>query len=595
MRVYHRQMFPGEITWDLDGPDPWPEMFGNPIELWEQFLNEPPSLIAIDTETISVSNRTLLGVGVAISPRESFYITENDPDFPGLMLVLEAHAIKKVYHNAPFDMRVLREWGVDHYNVEDTAIMCRLLNIPAVLEQALDDTRYFGYDEKGYHIQCGSPLRAEDMLYEYGVKRMDQMPPERLAWKCCTDSEATLVLYHHLSRFINTNYPGNYKLERDMIPILEETSQKGVRLDQDRRAELEEYYQREYSFYSMTADGMGFKIGSNYEVGFMIAEAGHFMNLRGGKKQFTVDEKTLRKIHTPPMAMGIAQMTLQYRHVQGMLSRYIRPLEGQDRAYTMMHMDAVTGRVSPGGAGKNNPDRNLANIPKKVEKGVAPPIRSMFVGDDYPDPESGLTHADQKQVELVILAYLSKDPIMQGVFERNEDIHDATERAIWGTSGPNRPIAKIFNFAMIYSYGKVEVVAENVGVPDLAKVAHWINLWMTTYAGAAQWMKQQTIDGVQAGYVETLHGRRLLIPMEQGQEHAENCCINYPIQGTAAECFKLLIQATMPLLDQHRIYIHDEILFNGDVRSQLDTEELQHVSEIRTPVEVEIGRRWSGD
>ncbi len=596
MRVYHRQMFPGEITWDLDGSLPWPELFGNPITLWEQFLSDPPSLIAIDTETISVSDRTLLGVGVAISPRESFYITEDDPDFPGLMLVLEAPKIKKVYHNAPFDMRVLREWGVDHYNVEDTAIMCRLLNIPAVLEQALDDIRYFGYDEKGYHVQCGNPLRAVDMLHEYGVKRMDQMPPERLAWKCCTDSEAALVIYYHLLRFINTNYPGNYKLERDMIPILEETSQKGIKLDQDRREELETYYQRESSFYSTTAEGMGFKIGSNYEVGFMIADAGHFMNLRGGKKQFTVDEKVLHKIHTPPMAMAIAQMTLLYRHNAGMLSKYLRPLKGQARAYTMMHMDAVTGRISPGDAGKNNLDRNLANIPKKVEKGIAPPVRSMFVGDDYPDPESGLTRMDQSQVELRILAHLSKDPVLLAIFaDPLGDIHDATERAIWGTSGPNRLIAKIFNFAMIYSYGKVSVVAENVGVPDLAKVGHWIDLWMTTYSGAARWMKQQTIDGVLAGYVETLHGRRILIPMEQGEEHANNCCINYPIQATAAEIFKMLIQATMPILDQHRVYVHDEIVFNGDMRAQLDTEELQHISEIRTPVEVEIGRRWSGD
>lgn len=177
----------------------------------------------------------------------------------------------------------------------------------------------------------------------------------------------------------------------------------------------------------------------------------------------------------------------------------------------------------------------------------------------------------------------------------NGDIHRATELAIWGTNGPNRLLAKIFNFAMIYSYGKVSVVAENVGVPDLAKVAHWIDLWMTTYSGAARWMKQQTLDGVQAGYVETLHGRRILIPMEQGEEHANNCCINYPIQATAAEIFKMLIQATVSLMDQHRVYVHDEIVFNGDARPQLDVEELQYISEIRTPVEVEIGRRWSGD
>jgi len=580
-RYYHRT---GESLKDTSvseegGPYSY---WDSPQYLWDKFLIEPPSLMAIDTETITAKNRTLLGVAVTISQESSFYITQDDPDFPGLMEVLKAHTLKKIYHNAPFDMRVLREWGVDHYNVEDTAIMCRLLNIPAMLEEA------HGHIVSFDKVRAITPKTAIGMLTEAGVKRMDQLPEKELARKCCVDAEVTLILYNHIASKVS---PSNYKLERDMIPILEETSQKGVKLDQERRQQLEDYYQKEYSFYKATAEGMGFNIGSRFELGYMLAEAGTFLPFTDTSRFLKTDEKTLKKIRTPA-AIGLAQMALLYRHNEGMLTRYLRPLKGATRAYTMMHMDAITGRVSPGSAGSNNPDRNLANIPKKVEKGVAPPIRSMFVGDEF--PLSGLTRMDQSQVELRILAHLSQDPVMLAVSARIDgDIHRSTEEAIWGTNGPNRLVAKIFNFAMIYSYGKVATVAENIGTTDYDKVGRWINLWMSTYQGASRWMQQQIVDGIINGYVETLHGRRIPIPLDQGLEHAENCCINYPIQGTAAEIFKMLIQAVVPLLDEHRIYVHDEIVFNGDVRSQLHIEDLANVSRIRIPVEVQFGQHWA--
>lgn len=544
-------------------------------QLWQQFLTEPPSRIAVDTETVSLQDRFILGVGVAVSPDDAFYITPGDPDFPQMMKVLRDPKIEKDMHNAPYDLRVMRRCNPGLEGVHDTAIMARLACIPATLEEAADWAFFHG----GKIMQVRS---AKGVLTDYGAKGMDDLPPDVLAKKCCTDARATYMLRDFLQDRVDHEY---YEVERAIIPMLETVSRVGIKLDQERRGELEAWYSREFSYYKAIAEGLGFNPGSAFQVGYMLAERGAMLPMTKGKAQLATDDKTLRKIKAKK-AIPLAQLVLLFRRVQKQLSTYILPLAGQDRAYTTMHLDAITGRISGTSAGKDEPDRNLLNITKRADRDKPPHlrIRSMFVPDN-----EWFTLADDSQVEMRILAHLSQDQRILGVFASGGDIHRDTEIAIWGTDGPNRLMAKIFNFAMAYNAG-AETVSDNAEIGNVALVSQWMRQWAETYPQAWAWRLQQIKDGLQAGYVETLYGRRMMLPFEQGEKHAANCAINLPIQGTAADIFKRSLLELKHLLPQFLLPIHDERMWNGRVEVPKGIEDL---SPIHVPVGVKYAERWS--
>ena len=538
-----------------------------PRELWDQVTTEHPHVVAADTETISLSDRTVLGVGVAVSTTDAFYLTADDPEYYKLIQILSNPAIPKVYHNANFDLRVMRSEGVDSSNVHDTAIAARLKGISGVLEEASFYTR----------TEVES---AKSFMTRRGITHMDQADPADIARKCCVDANATLKLYHYLDDVIQSDY---YKVEQQMFHILEQISQRGIKIDAQRNEELDTYYTREVSFYRTLCDNLGFNPASFFEVGYILSERGAFLPMGRGGRYLSTDEKTLNKV-TAPDAVPVAQLVLLFRRDSRSLSTYVKPFEGQERGYTNLHMDAVTGRINGTNAGKHEPDRNLLNITKRSDRHMPDHLRlrSQFI----PDADE-LTMADDSQVEMRILAYLSQDPRMLAVFaDPNGDIHLDTEQEVWGTSGIYRLDAKVFNYAMLYG-GDAATVAENIGTPDVARIQYLMQVWSETYPVAWAWRLEQIRLGTEVGYVETLYGRRMEIPIDQGEKHAANCSINYPIQGTAADIFKrsLIECQDLPIL----LPVHDERVMNGRVVMPSGIED---ISPIHVPVEMKYAERW---
>ena len=547
-------------------------------QLWEQFLSAPPSLIACDTETNNLEERKLIGIGVAISATDSFYITADDPDLERLLNILRSPSIAKVWHNTVFDLRVLRKYYVDCSNVDDTAIMARIIGREASLE-------HWGYDI-GREIYSAKAMMEQWSIKIHGtagkIRNMTDLPQATVALKCLNDCEATYILYHHLKPKVNQAY---YAVERQLIPVLETMSQKGIRLDPQRRDELEVYYTKEVNWSRNECEGkFGFNPASPAQVGMALAKRGNFLPFTRSKTQLATDDATLRKLSDP-----IAQLVLMYRHHAKMLNTYIRPFAGADRAYTSFHTDAITGRTTSTSAGKADPDRNLQNIPKKVElysKGAAPTIRSMFL-PDLGDEE--FTRADDSQIELRVLAHLSRDQRMLSIFlDPRGDLHKDTAIAM----GLSREFAKTFNYAVVYN-ADPWTVADNTGISDVGRVRRYMDIWMKPYPGAARWMELQKLEGMRLGYVESLYGRRLTIPVDKGEKHAQNCCINYPIQTTAGEIFKRQLLAIKfavgPEWERIRLQIHDEGLFTGHVDLPSG---LEHVSPVYTPVNVAYVKHW---
>src|SRR3990172_8156223 len=112
----------------------------NPQEAWTQLCSNPPQEIAVDTEIASFQNRKLLGIGVATGRSEGFYVTAEDARLSQAIQLLSNPHIRKIYHNAPFDLRVLRQYEVDTVNVDDTAVMARLVPYPSA---ALEDVSFW--------------------------------------------------------------------------------------------------------------------------------------------------------------------------------------------------------------------------------------------------------------------------------------------------------------------------------------------------------------------------------------------------------------------------------------------------------------------
>lgn len=524
---------------------------------WNKLLTEPPSLLACDVETVSLSDRRVLGIGVAVSPQHIFYITADDPAFLLMLSLLRDVRITKVWHNAPFDLRVLRKYSPDIYNIADTAIMCRILGKRATLEESTLD---FGI-EGVYGARRLQPEGKIDFskLSEYDV-----------AMKCIRDCFGTYLLYQHMEYLTQQEY---YQTEIQLIPKLEEVSRRGIPIDQEKRQELQNYYQSQRDFLYTIADGYGFNPGSPQQVGYVLAARGNILPFTK-TWQLSTDEKVLRKLKDP-----LAGLVLDYRHHQKMLGTYLKPLEGVERAYTTLHLDAITGRVSGTSAGDSEPDRNLCNIPKKVERGKVASVRSMFHM-----PGGVWDKKDESQAELRILAYLSKDQTMQAVFESGESIHKDTQ----ARTGLDYDTSKIVNYAICYG-ADASTLSDQTGRP-VAECYQWIQQWKAARPQANAWMEEIQREGLRQGYVETLFGRKMPLPLEQGEKHARNCAIDYPIQGTAADIFKRTWLAMgEEAIDQTYLLIHDEWAFDGVQR--LDPG-IADVTPVHIPIEEYSGSTW---
>jgi DNA polymerase-1 len=539
-------------------------------------LSDPPPEVGVDTETPSISDRRLMGVGLGYSATSAIYVTPEEGAFEQVVRIIQPNSIRKIYHNAPFDLRTERLLGPDLDNIDDTAVMARLAMEPsAVLE---DVSWWIKYEELGDR----QTERATVIFDKYGVHSMDKIPAEVVAEKCCKDAIATLLLKWKYQEEIDMVY---YDKQRRLVGILERISRRGIKLDQEVLEQLNNYYTKEVGYYRQLAKGYGFSPSSPQQVGFTLAMRGNFLPLKKPWRQYKTGNEVLR-----PMADPLAQLVILYRHDADMLSRYVRPLLGKDRAYTNLRMEAITGRLNSTGdrskgtgqtglyhdeyTWEDNEDRNLQNVPKNAEVSAAvkhrqvkvPPIRSAFL------PDSGVfTKVDKSQVELRILAHISGDKRMNAVFLADGDLHEDTRQGL----GVSRGLAKIFNYAV--SYGADDrVVAAGIETDNMAMVRKMMEDWDATYPEAAQWFKDSEQFGWDHGYVETLGGRKIRIPWDQGADftgpdgrpkHGKNCCRNYPIQGSAAEdIYEFMLHPdVIKYIEITCLQVHDEEIFDGDV------------------------------
>ncbi|MEG0678109.1 MAG: DNA polymerase, partial [Comamonas sp.] len=297
----------------------------------------------------------------------------------------------------------------------------------------------------------------------------------------------------------------------------------------------------------------------------------------------------------------LPRVILEYRGLTKLRSTYtdklpemVNPDTG--RVHTSYHQSgAATGRLS-------SSDPNLQNIPVRTEDGRR--IRQAFVAP----PGRKLMACDYSQIELRIMAHLSGDEALLNAFRDGLDVHRATAAEVFGVtvdqvSSEQRRYAKVINFGLIYGMSSFGL-AKNLGIETKAAAAY-IDKYFQRYPGVKRYM-EQTVELAHAqGYVETVFGRRLVLPEINGgngprKKAAERAAINAPMQGTAADLIKKAMVAVQARLDAEKpevlviMQVHDELVFElpagdeGWIRSEIPRLMAQ-VAELQVPLLAEVG------
>jgi DNA polymerase-1 len=261
---------------------------------------------------------------------------------------------------------------------------------------------------------------------------------------------------------------------------------------------------------------------------------------------------------------------------------------------------AVTGRLS-----SNDP--NLQNIPIRTAEGRR--VREAFVAP----AGCVIASADYSQIELRIMAHLSGDEALLAAFRQGQDVHRATASEVFGVapdqvSSEQRRYAKVINFGLIYGMSSFGL-AKNLGIETKAAAA-WIDRYFQRYPGVKRYMDDTRAQAKAQGYVETVFGRRLVLPEINSpngprRAGAERAAINAPMQGTAADLIKKAMVAVQHTLDLEQratkmiMQVHDELVFEVPeaeidwLRTEIPRL-MAGVAELQVPLlaEVGVGANW---
>ncbi len=538
---------------------------------------------------LGVEPHPLMDEKVAITQITRLFAT------PGLTIAL---------HNGKFDLEVLSRAGAFDTlprkrpvaNLFDTMIAAWLL-----------DPDWTGL---GLESLALSQLGLETISYATVVpkgKTFADVPIPEAATYAAEDTDLTLRLYRRFApRLEETGLKRLFEtLEMPLVPVLADMEAEGIGLEKSALAEFSvelgaEIERTEKEIHGIV--GHEFNIASPKQLQEVLFIERKLPTGKKTKTGYSTDNSVLEDLASEDVIPG---KILDYRALTKLKSTYVDALPSLADANGRIHSSFVqtgtaTGRIS-------SRDPNLQNIPIREANGRR--IRSAFRAK----PGHELISADYAQIELVILAHLSKDPNLVEAFRSGIDVHRKTASLIFGTepeqvTADMRRVAKTINFGVMYGMSAFRL-ANELRIPR-GQAAGFINSYFETYAGVNSFIAEVKARARETGYVETIMGRRRYIrgissSNKLEQAGAERIAVNTPIQGSAADIVKramLKIDEALPgktpgtkLLLQ----VHDELIFEApkaEVSEARDLikREMESVVSLAVPlrVSVESGANW---
>jgi len=395
------------------------------------------------------------------------------------------------------------------------------------------------------------------------------------------------------------------KIEEPLITVLARMEKRGIGIDIDFLKGLRSRIEKEIG---LLADecykiaGCVFNINSPKQLSHILFERLKLTPVKKGKSHYSTDFEVLQQLS---LKHELPRKILEYRELAKVSSTYIDPLlelERNGRIHTTFNQTGTaTGRLS-----SSNP--NLQNIPIRSYWGTE--LRKAFIARDG----FLLISADYSQIELRILAHITKDKNLIDAFKSGRDIHNHTASLIFNlpedrVDDHKRRIAKVVNYGLIYGmsdYG----LAQELGI-SREEAGQFIQNYYTLYPGVEEWRQSAIKSAEEKGYTETIFNRKRPIPEINSEnfnlkESAKRLAINTPIQGTAADLIKMaMIEVEKRLTNMGFkigliLSIHDELLFEieqerAEEAKVIITDAMENVYKCEVPIEVDIGigKNWA--
>lgn len=579
-------------------------------ELVKQLQNEKE--ICFDTETtgLDANNSELVGISLSVKSSEAWYIPISENYNSAIETVnllkpiFENNKILKIGQNIKFDINILLWYEV---NVKgpffDTMIAHYLLQPDMRHNMDVLAETYLSYQPVSIEELIGKKGRNQLSMRTVDIEKVKEYAGE--------DADITLQLKHVFEPKLKET--GTYKLfdqvEMPLVPVLASMEAEGIKLDVEALNDFSKKLEVEIEKVQLSIFEIAdtkFNIASPKQLGEILFERLAIIDKPKKTKtgQYKTGEDILVKlIHRHP----IIEMILEYRSLTKLKSTYVDALPNlvnprDGRIHTSYNQAvAATGRLS-----SNNP--NLQNIPIRTEKGRE--IRKAFIprNENYT-----LLAADYSQVELRIIAHLSKDKGMAEAFNSGLDIHTATASRVYGVDYNDvtkdmRRNAKTTNFGIVYGVSAFGL-SERLGIPR-REAADIINSYFEKYPGVKEYMNNSIEFAKEHGYVETILGRRRYLSdinsanaVVRGM--AERNAINAPIQGSSADMIKVAMIDIFKELNNRNLktkmilQVHDELVFDmlkeeEEIVKKIVKEKMKNAIKLDVPVVVDMntGSTW---
>ncbi len=587
------------------------------LDAWLQKLRSAGQF-AFDTETTSLHymEAQIVGVSFAVTPGEAAYVPlahhypgaprqlERDAVLAQLKPLLEDPQLAKIGQHIKYDLNVLANHGIDLQGIAyDTMLESYVLDSTASRHD-MDSLALKYLNHKTIHYEDVAGKGAKQL-------RFDDIPLEQAAPYAAEDADITLQLHQALWPRLQqeSRLQAVFEtIERPVIPILAAMERHGVLVDQAMLArqsgELAQRLQEIETQAHATA-GQPFNLGSPKQIQEILYTKLELPVLaKTPKGAPSTAEHVLQEL--ADLGHALPREILEYRSLSKLKSTYTDKLPEQingdsGRVHTSYHQAvAATGRLS-------SSDPNLQNIPIRTPEGRR--IRQAFIA-----PEGyRILAADYSQIELRIMAHLSRDESLLSAFASGADVHRATAAEVFGVTEnkvtqDQRRSAKAINFGLIYGMSAFGL-AKQLGI-QRHEAQTYVDRYFERYPGVKAYMDATREQAREQGYVETVFGRRLYLPeinARNGQRRAaaERTAINAPMQGTAADIIKRAMcrvdtwlrdtgtQASMIM------QVHDELVFEvaeeaiPEARTGIG-QAMEKAAELSVPLLVEtgVGANW---
>ncbi|HVW95406.1 MAG TPA: DNA polymerase I [Mucilaginibacter sp.] len=560
-----------------------------------------------DTETTGTdaNHCELVGLSFSIKPGEGWYVPVPPEQEEAAAIahefksVLEDASIGKTGQNLKFDILMLKWYDIEVQGELFDTMMAHYIIDP--------DTRH-NMDILSENYLNYKPVSITELIGAKGKNQgsMRDVEIEKIKDYAAEDADITLQLrnvFEPKLKEVESEKLIN-EVEHPLIYVLADIEYEGVRIDHDTLKEFSKELETDIAKLEKTVyekAGVRFNIASPKQLGEVLFEK--LMLDPKAKKtktgQYQTGEDILMSLASKS---DIVRDILDYRQLQKLKSTYVDALPQMvnpktGRVHTSYNQAvAATGRLS-----STNP--NLQNIPIRTERGRE--VRKAFIPRDE---NHIIVSADYSQIELRIIAEISKDANMMDAFVKNLDIHTATAANVYGVgldqvSSDQRRNAKAVNFGIIYGQSAFGL-SQSLGIPR-KEAAEIIENYFLQFPGIKNYMSDTMNFARENGYVCTLMGRRRYLRDINSANatvrgFAERNAINAPIQGSAADMIKIAMinihkEFKARKLDSRMtMQVHDELVFDVphaelEIVKPIITENMMNAIKTTVPIMVEIG------